>query len=405
MHKAGVRGGRCLADPILARRRYLGLMSEIDPNELARALSEVPLFREIQKLLSSQTGPVNWEIARQVARSIAGAGAPSKAPTPADLTGIETACRAAELRVTERTGLEATSPTTAEVLDRVAWAERSLEGFAPLIDRLAIRLGGQIQPAGPTSLPGMLGALAPFLLGLQVGFLVGYLSRRVLGQYDLCYPASSEGRLYFVYPNIVEVENELQVDPEQFRMWLAIHEVTHQLEFQAVGWTKTHFVSLIERYIDSAEIDSAEVAERLRGLADPEQLEHLMQHPDQLLPMLMSPAQEAALSEIQAFMSVLEGFAEWAMNVVGSELLDQFDKMREGINRRRAEKSSVERMLEQLLGLDLKREQYRAGEKFITAIAAAGEDGFARLWEGPENLPTLEEINEPSKWLSRVVFS
>lgn len=374
-------------------------MSEIDPNDLARALGEVPLFREIQQLVAAQVGPVNWEIARQIARAVAGAGGSDRAPTEEVLSDISIACRAAELRVTERTGLELTSTTTAKILGRVAWAETNLAGFAPLIDRLASRLGGQMQGAAP---PAFMSALGPFLFGIQMGFLVGYLSRRVLGQYDLCYPAAEQGCLYFVYPNIVEVETELDLDPGQFRMWLALHEVTHELEFQSIPWTRDHFIKLIERYVDAAEIDSDEVAVRLRSLADPEQLDRLLQRPDELLPMLMSPSQHHVLAEIQAFMSVLEGYAEWTMNIVGAEILDQYEKMREGINRRRVERSSVERMLEQLVGLDLKREQYRAGEKFIQAIAAA--DGLNRLWESSSNLPTLEEIQEPAKWLSRVVF-
>lgn len=375
-------------------------MSEIDPVALARALGEIPLFRELQRLIAAQAGPVNWEIAGQIARAVAGAGGPAPTAGAHERELFETDSRAAELRVSDLTGLEATMATEVVVVDRVKWAELNLNSFAPLIDRLAIRLGGQMKTPAPL---GFMNALGPFLLGIQVGFLVGYLSRRVLGQFDLCYPSRDQGRLYFVYPNIVETETELQVDPKQFRMWIAIHEVTHHLEFQSVPWTRPHFVGLVERYIDGAEIDSAEVLDRLRGLSDPRNLERLLQNPDQLLPMLMSPAQQVVVREIQAFMSVLEGYAEWTMNVVGAELLSEFDKMREGIARRRAERSSVERMLEQLLGLDLKREQYRAGEKFVRVVADA--DRLKLLWEGPQNLPTIEELNEPPKWLSRVAFS
>lgn len=377
-------------------------MSEIDPEDLGRALGAVPLFRELQRLLASQAGPVNWEIAGQIARAVAQAGSEQAKPSADDIDALETACRAAELRVSELTGLDPTVTTETRVLDRVEWAEINLNNFAPLVDRLATRLGQTQAPESPVSLS-FLNTLGPFLLGVQVGFLVGYLSRRVLGQYDLCYPAGDHGKLYFIHPNIVEVEQELGFDSQEFGMWLALHEVTHQLEFQSVAWTRSHFIELIERYIDGAEVDSSEVAERLRGLSDPEQLDHLLKHPEELLPMLMSPVQQQILGEIQAFMSVLEGYAEWTMNAVGKQLLSEFDKMREGMNRRRAERSPGERMLEQLLGLDLKREQYRAGEKFVTAVAEA--DQMKLLWEGPGNLPTLEEVAQPAKWLSRVAFS
>jgi coenzyme F420 biosynthesis associated uncharacterized protein len=379
-------------------------MEEIDPTELSRALGQIPLFHEIQKVLLTQTGPVNWEIARQIARAVAEAGVSAPAPTDEDHKDIAEACRVAELRLVDRTGLaQPATVTEARLMDRAAWTEANLRGFRPLIDRLAVRLSGQMEGMPVVPVQGFLGALGPFLFGIQVGFLSGYLSRRVLGQYDLGYPLDEPGRLWFVYPNILEVEQELGVDPQQFRLWIALHEVAHHLEFQSLSWTRPYFVGLIERFIDASEIDSSEVADRLRGFADPERLNRLMEHPEDILPMLMTPAQEALVREIQAFMSVLEGYAEWAMDEVGAEMLPDFGKMREGMNRRRAERSSVERLLERFLGLDLKLEQYRAGVRFIRVVDDAGQ--LARLWEGPANLPTLEEVKEPSKWLSRVAFS
>ncbi len=381
-------------------------MDEMEPGDLAAALSKIPLFREVQRLLFSQTGPVNWEIARQIARAVAQAGEPAATPSPEERAAFNEACRISELQVVGCTGLE--PPTTlarAEILDRAAWADINLEGFRHLIDRLALRLQGELQKErGPSlGLRPVLDAIGPFLLGLEVGFLVGYLSRRVLGQYDLCLPRGETGRLYFVYPNIVSVERELEVDPAQFRLWVALHEVTHRLQFESVPWVRSHFVGLVERFVDAAELDLSEMMARLSSLTNPDELQRLLGHPEELFPMLMSPAQQQLVGEIQAVMSVLEGYAEWAMDEVGRELLPQFSKMREGINRRRAERSLVERLLARLLGLDLKLEQYRAGERFIRAVAAA--DQLPRLWEGAENLPTLEETAEPGKWLARVAFS
>lgn len=377
-------------------------MEGIDPFELAKSLSDIPLFRELQKLLSAQSGPVNWEIARQISRAVATAGRADRAAGPQDIAVFEEASRIAELHVTAATGLEPPSGLNEiAVLDRVGWAEIAQRGFEPLIERLAtgLRTGPQ-DPTGQIQLSGIFNALAPLLLGVQVGFLSGYLSRRVLGQYDLCYPTGEPGRLYYVFPNVVELEQELGIDPVQFRLWLALHEVTHQLEFQSISWTRPYFLSLIERFIDAAEVDPTEVAEKLRGLADPEQLSRLLERPNELLPILMSPAQQSVLAEIQAFMSVLEGFAEWAMDEVGKDLLPDIDKMREGMNRRRAERSAVEKLLEQLLGLDLKLEQYRAGEKFVKAVARAGR--LDALWLGPRDLPSLDEVAEPNKWIDRV---
>lgn len=378
-------------------------MNDIDPSELGKALSEVPLFREIQRVLSAQSGPVNWEIARQIARAVASAGRPGPGPTEQEQAAFADACRVAELKVTQLTDLQSTKALSeVKVLTRPQWAEANLEGFRYLIDRLATRLGGQI---GGDSLPALplqaaMSQLGPLLFGLQVGFLLGYLSHRVLGQYDLCLPRSSPGVLYFVHPNITKLERELELDPQQFRLWLALHEVTHVLEFESVGWTRPHFVGLLERYIDAAEMDSSEVMERLPSLSDPEQLSRLMEHPEELLPLMMTPAQQEILEDIQAFMSVLEGYGEWTMDIAGREMLPEFEKMREAITRMRAERSSAEKLFEALLGIDLKREQYRAGEKFVRSVAEAGKQHL--LWKGPETLPTMEEIQEPHRWLERV---
>ena len=378
-------------------------MDDIDPSDLAKSLSEVPLFRELQRVIMAQTGPVNWEIARQVAKAVASAGKPGFPPTDEDRGWFTDACRIAELHITRTTSFETVTPLDdIRVMSRPEWAEINLEGFRGLIDRLASRLGGQIGgTAGVVGQP-MMGAIGPLLFGLQIGFLVGYLSHRVLGQYDLCLPRHSPGAVYFVFPNIQKLEKELELEPQQFRLWLALHEVTHVLEFESIDWARDHFTGLVHRYIDAAQLDSSEVMGRLQGLSDPEELSRLMQHPEELMPMMMSPEQEQVLEEIQAFMSVLEGYSEWIMDQVGRQILPDFDKMREAVTRMRAEQSSAEKMFQSLLGIDLKREQYRAGEKFVRTIADAGKQEM--LWEGTHNLPTVGEVADPVTWLERVAF-
>lgn len=377
---------------------YIFDMSDIDPSDLAKSLSEIPLFREIQRVLMAQAGPVNWEIARQIARAVSEAGGPGLPHDERDVDQLLEAARIAELNLTRVTGLESSDALErVEVVDRRAWADANLDGMKPLIERFASRLGGS--PA----LPGVLGALGPFLIGVQMGFLVGYLSRRVLGQYDLCLPRPGDETLYFVFPNIVQVERDLDFDPKQFRLWLALHEVTHHLEFKGPRWTRAHFLGLIESFIDASEVDPQQLVEKLQGFGDPERWNYLAEHPEELLPLMMTDAQRKVAEDIQAFMSVLEGFAEWAMNEAGKDLLPEFEKMREGINRMRVERSSIEKMLEGLLGIDLKREQYRAGEKFIAAVAKA--EKLDLVWESPENLPGMSEVQNPTSWLSRVAFS
>ena len=119
--------------------------------------------------------------------------------------------------------------------------------------------------------------------------------------------------------------------------------------------------------------------------------------------MLITPPQQELAHQIESLMALLEGYTEWVMEQVGSELLPEFSKIREGLNRRKAERSSVERLLEGLLGIDLKPAQYRQGERFVRAVV--GADQLSKLWESPATLPTPAELGEPTKWLSRVAFS
>jgi putative hydrolase len=128
-----------------------------------------------------------------------------------------------------------------------------------------------------------------------------------------------------------------------------------------------------------------------------------MSHPEELLPMLITPPQQELARQIETLMALLEGYTEWVMEQVGSEMLPEFSKIREGLNRRKAERSSVERLLEGLLGIDLKPAQYRQGERFVRAVA--GADQLSKLWGSPATLPTPDELGEPTKWLSRVAFS
>lgn len=382
-------------------------MADIDPADLGRALGEVPLFREMHRVLGAQSGPVNWEIAHQIGKAVAGAGSPGPRPTADEIGAIEEACRIAELRITERTGMEPAGLTKVDVVDRVTWTIANLDGFRPLVDRLSVRLRGQMGLQGGEEIPGLpinmvLDALGPFLLGIQMGFLVGFLSRTSLAHYDLCLPRQDTGHLSFTHPNIVEVERDLEADPRQFRQWLALHEVAHQLLLQAHPWALTHLRGVIERYVDGAEVDTSEVMDRLQGLADPEQLSRIMEHPEELLPLLTTPAQERMGAEIQAVMAVIEGYADWVVTEAGTAMLPQLEKIREGVARRRVERTAAERLLEGLLGLDLKPEHYRAGVRFVQAVA--GAEKLDDLWQGAGQLPTLEELREPSKWLARVAF-
>ncbi len=377
-------------------------MDGIDNSELFRRLLEIPLFREINNALRGQSGPVDWKIAAQISEAVAGSGRRSGKPSAADVAELSQACRIAELAVIGHSGWGPVQGVAdVRLVGRTQWAHVNLDALKQLVESLAAKLstdaaaGMRLGPAAP-----LLGAISPFLMGSQIGIVVGYLSHKALGMWDLCLPRTRKGRLCFNFPNMLDVERDLQVKPQHFRMWLALHEVSHELHFQAVSWMRPYLIGLIEQYIQATEIDSSQLVSRLGNLNNPDELSTIVQRPEDLFPLLRSPAQDALVERIQCFTSAAEGYSDWIVRKAGLGLTEQFDRISEGMTRRRAERSSPERMMEKMFGLDLGNEQQRRGNRFVVTIAAAGE--LEHLWEKPENLPDLAELAQPHRWLSRV---
>jgi putative hydrolase len=371
-----------------------------DPALLARALGDVPLFREVQRVLATQRGPVNWESALQVARAVATAGA-TAAATVQERVAFEEACRLAELCVVQATGLDpSTLLASVEVVDRPAWAHATLGALRPLLDRLGTRLGSQFGAAGlPLPLKMFADALGPFYLGIQFGFLTGCLSGRALGRFDLCLPPDRPGRHRFVPQNVAELERDLGVDGRQLRMWLAVREVVHDLSFQSVPWAVPLLRGLVEEYVDAAGVDVPQVLARMQELA-PEDLTRVSEHPEDLATMLATPAQKAVGARLRVVVALLEGHAAWAVDLVGNGLLPDLARIREGTNRRWVERSTIERLFARLLGVDLDPVVRRAGERFIGDVAAAGH--VRELWTDVGNVPSPEELENPGAWLARI---
>jgi coenzyme F420 biosynthesis associated uncharacterized protein len=380
-------------------------MEGIDNAELVRRLLEIPVFREIHNVLRNSTKPVDWNLAEQISEAVSGAGLYSPRPAGADLEEFQQACRIAELAVTGNSGLGPVRGVThVRLLWRPQWAKLNLDALKPITERLASRLShGSFSPDQPAQFRTVLDAVGPLVMGAQFGLIFGYLSHKALGLWDFCLPRGQAGRLYFNYPNIVEVEEELAVDPKQFRMWLAIHEVSHELHFQAVGWARPYLTGLVEQYIDAAELDSSELATKLQTLTDPQELAFIMQRPEDLLPMLRTPVQSLIAEKIECFLGLVEGYSDWITQRASVSMVDEFDKIREGMSRRLAERSSPERMLEKLFGIELSLQTRRASERFIAAIVDAGRIDV--LWSKVENLPSLEELSQPERWISRVGVS
>jgi coenzyme F420 biosynthesis associated uncharacterized protein len=352
-------------------------------------------------------GPVSWETAERVATWFASGRAPIGPSAPA----LDAATQAelhkdfaefterAETLVVAETGLVPVSgPPRGVVVDRAEWARRNIASFRRLLEPLLARLDG---PATT----GVFSGAARTTAGAQLGLVLGWMSTRVLGQYDLLLTEGDDSGdvVAYVGPNIVSLERQHRFPPRQFRLWIALHEVTHRCQFVAVPWLRPYFLEQVDQALSGMTPDPRRFVEGLRRAAEAVRGGHNPLEDAGLLGLVAPPEQLAVISRIQALMSLLEGHGDVTMSRAGAGEVIEASRFANVLNERRSRASVPARVLQQLLGIEAKLKQYAMGERFIAAVEAAGGPALlARVWEGPDMLPTMEEIKEPGRWVSRV---
>ncbi|MFE2596083.1 zinc-dependent metalloprotease [Streptomyces sp. NPDC059396] len=299
------------------------------------------------------------------------------------------------------------------VVDRAGWVKANVAGFRELLKPLFEKM---LERRSNTPGGAVLGAVGGKVTGVELGMLLSFMASRVLGQYETFAPATRDlpagehgaGRLLLVAPNIVHVERELDVDPHDFRLWVALHEETHRTQFTGVPWLRDHLQGEIQSFLDETEVDPMTVLERLREAAQslaggrPEGEED--EHGRSIVELVQTPGQREILSRLTAVMSLLEGHADYVMDGVGPDVVATVAEIREKFQQRRARGASrLDQALRKLLGLDAKLRQYRDGERFVrTVVEEVGMAGFNRVWTSPNTLPTKAEIAKPADWVARV---
>lgn len=298
----------------------------------------------------------------------------------------------AEYHVRAVTGLvPPIEPGPATVLDRGGWAEGNVEGFRVVLDPLTDTVLKGKTPGRAAA------AVTARMAGVQMGSVLAYLSSKVLGQYEVFLPAErGAGRLSLVAPNIVDTEQRLGVQPSDFRLWVALHEVTHRTQFTAVPWLHQHVRTEIEALLAASKLDDP--AAMLRRVKEGITARR------SVIEVLQTPEQQVVLERVTAFMSLLEGHAEHVMDGVGPSVVPTVAHIRERFQQRRAQRGGpIDRLLRSVLGLDLKALQYAEGKAFVDhCVAEVGMARFNRVWENPESLPTRTEIRNPARWVARV---
>ena len=279
------------------------------------------------------------------------------------------------------------------VTGRAEWIDFNIESFGVLMEPVLKRAA-----SGAGDLAWALGGMT---LTAQVGFLLGFLSARVLGQYDtgplvVRRERGEPGKVFFLDGNIVSAAGRLGVPVDGLRLWIVLHEMTHALQFEGYPWLRAYLGELMESLL-------APLAEHLGVRELLRRVSENLSSGGRSIELVMSRPQRAAFERVQAAMSVIEGYSDYVMHRVGRELVPHYEYISARMSRSRMHRPPLESAIFRLTGLDIKLEQYRLGEQFADAVASRrGMEGLNRVWERPENLPSLEEVRDPGIWMSRM---
>lgn len=355
---------------------------------------------------------INWDLAASTAARLTPAGPVLSAAEIGD--AVDSLRRLADQSVEhvhEISGLEAARDlrdSTVLVVDRASWAKANTQSFSvmlkPAMQKMLENRRGTLSPAAAS--------VSGAITGSQLGAVLAFLSSKVLGQYDPFAAlaegsnAPSGGRLLLVAPNIVSVERELNVTPEDFRLWVCLHEQTHRVQFAAAPWLREHMLQQIDDLsghllgnVDSLMERATAAARSLKDRTAPGNTPGR----GAILDLLQDPEEKAAISHLTAVMSLLEGHANVVMDAVDAGIVPSVKTIRQRFNDRGKDRGVIEKFIRSLLGLDAKMRQYSDGARFVRAVVdVAGMEGFNRVWESADHLPTEPEIHDAKLWLERM---
>jgi coenzyme F420 biosynthesis associated uncharacterized protein len=245
--------------------------------------------------------------------------------------------------------------------------------------------------------------IARLATGVEVGLAVGYLSQRVIGQYDVALIGPTRApRLLFVGPNLSAARERLDVDRELFLSWIALHESTHAVQFAAVPWLRDYLGQIATELFEKAavEVKPGELLQRLTRL-NPRELIRSVSN-GELAQLLWTEPQRALVDQLLAAMTIIEGYAEHVMDAIGDELDPGYAELRRRLERDRERRGPLDSIVSKLLGLEMKMAQYKRGKAFADEVAAtAGIRALNTVWRDPESLPTMDELDSPADWIDR----
>jgi putative hydrolase len=392
------------------------------PTEGDDPFEGLPFFGDIGKLLGGLagggSGGLQWDTARQVAMQLVAAGGSEPNIDPIARMELEELGRVADLHVSDVTKLS-TSVTGRGVavapVTRTQWVQRSLDAYKPLFESLASSLAGARPPApdDPSGDPlaGMLGqimgAMAPMMLSITAGGMIGHLAQRSFGQYDLPVPRAPSDELLLVLPNVDAFGEDWSIASAELRLWICIHEIAHHAVL-GVGHVRGSLERMIRDYASGFRPDPSSVVERLEGVdvADPSaigELQEVLGDPEVILGAIQTDEQRDLLPRLEALIALIVGYVDHVMDTVGERLIPSYPMITEALRRRRVEADDSDRFVARLFGLEIGQDTYDSGAAFVDGVVErAGPEALQPLWREERFLPTPAEIQAPGLWLARI---
>ena len=350
----------------------------------------------------SESGAIDWGLARTVAARVNRDEPQLSADQRAKMNDdFERFTAQAEELVGAETGLRSLDGNArGRVADRADWVDANLRSFQRLLKPVLEKMEEE-------SSGGLGGAIGPKVAAVELGTMLGWMSTRVLGQYDLLViedeNPEDQDIVYYVGSNVAALERRFAFPEEDFRLWLALHEVTHRAQFTGVPWMREHFLGLVNGMIDEADPDPQRFVDGLKRAVEQARNGEDPLAEGGLSAIFASEEQRALLDQVGGLMSLLEGHGDVTMDRAGEGIVKGADRFGRILRQRRANASRGVALVQKLVGLEAKMKQYAQGENFIEVVEEhGGRELMDRVWEAPVLLPKLAEIREPELWIDRV---
>ena len=398
-----------------------------DPNE--QPFAGIPLFGDLAKAMAGQ-GPLQWDVARQVALSTATNGTNTEANVdPSSRVSLEQLAPIADMHVRNYTGLTTGAGAgdisgiglpNLVVTNHSTWVHHTLESYKPLFTQLATALSNPTvdapQPgteldSETDQISAMMSSLnkmmAPAMMGMSIGSMIGQLSLRAFGQYDLPIPREPKNQMLLVASNVEQFANDWSIAVDDMRMWVLIHELTSHAVL-SVDHVRDSINQQISKYIAAFRPNPNALMDRLTtmdlGTTDPmAMMQKFLTDPTIILGAVLSPEQERQAPVLDAMIASIIGYIDHSVDAISALVLGGGEQIAEAVRRRRVESAPHDSFVEQLLGLRLTRQQVERGHAFAAGVTErAGHDGLSQLFNKTGNLPTPNELDAPGLWLARI---